>query len=162
MMIDRVARMGKKKPPIRLPAVAAVILLTLACLPAVSNADGGTANKAEKAAVLQAAREFLDAEKTGDHARVYACFAPSSPYARSHTYEDYLRQVKSSEDRVASYTIMEVSYIQNNEDLKTWPSIQKIAQVEVVVVFVHIPTKKRSELNIGFIFLKEGGRWYKS
>jgi hypothetical protein len=160
-MIKRADRTGQQKPG-WLPALAAVFLLTLACLPAVSNAGGETVNQAEKKAVLRAARAFLDAEKSGDHARVYACFAPSSSFARKNSYEEYLRQAKSAEDRVASYTILNVSYIQMNDDLKNWPLIQKIAQVEVAVVFIHIPTKKRSELNIGFIFLKEGGKWYKS
>jgi len=30
------------------------------------------------------------------------------------------------------------------------------------MIFLHISTDRRSEINIGFIFFKEGGKWYKS
>lgn len=116
----------------------------------------------EAKAVLQAARNFLDAEVRRDYPAIYACFAPSSPYARSHNYEEYLAQAQSSPDRVVAYRIVTVTYIQNNEDRKIYPTVEKFAQVEVEVTFLHEETKKRSDINIGFIFLKERGRWYKS
>jgi hypothetical protein len=122
----------------------------------------GTQSDPEAAAVLQAARKFLDAEVHKDYPVVYACFAPSSSYARSHSYKEYLAQAQSSPDRVVTYRIVTVTYIQNNEDRKTYPAVDKFAQVEVEVTFLHADTQQRSEVNIGFIFFKERGRWYKS
>ncbi|MDD5476513.1 MAG: hypothetical protein PHU03_08405 [Syntrophales bacterium] len=116
----------------------------------------------EEKAVIQAARDFLDAEMRRDYEAVYGCFAPSSPYVRTHSFEEYLKEAAASEDIVVDYAIVEVTFIQENKDLEAWPSVEKFAQVEVDVVFLHVSTKRTSEINIGFIFLKEGGRWYKS
>lgn len=116
----------------------------------------------EEAAVLEAARTFLDAEMNRDFSAVYACFAPSSPYAHANSYDDYLREALVSEDQVVDYTIVGVTFIQDNDDPEAWPSVEKFAQVEVDVVFLHLPTEEISKINIGFIFIKEGGRWYKS
>ena len=146
------------------------LLVTIVCLvlivPAVfffyNNWFEASACESEKKAVLNAARKFLDAEVRKDYPAVYACFASSSPYARSHSYDEYLAEATVSADHVADYRIVNVSYIQENDDLKTYPAVEKFAQVEVEVTFLHDETKLRSELNIGFIFLKERGRWYKS
>jgi len=40
--------------------------------------------------------------------------------------------------------------------------VEKVAQVEVDVTFLHEKTNSHSEMNIGFIFFKEQGKWYKS
>ena len=55
-----------------------------------------------------------------------------------------------------------VTYVHDNEDMGKWPSVERFAQVEVDMIFLHISTDRRSEINIGFIFFKEGGKWYKS
>jgi hypothetical protein len=122
----------------------------------------GTIPGAEEAALMQAAREYLDAEMRQDYPAVYRCFAPSSPYVHEHTYDDYLRDARASEDRVVAYAIVGVTYVHDNEDMKKWPAVERFAQVEVEMTFLHIPTDRRSEINIGFIFFKEGGKWYKS
>jgi len=116
----------------------------------------------EKQAVLKAAHEFLDAEKRRDYPAVYASFASSSAYARSHTYNEYLVHAQASPEHVADYRIVAVNYIQDNEDREKYPLAEKFAQVEVEVTFLHRDTKSYSDLNIGFIFIKERGRWYKS
>lgn len=116
---------------------------------------------AEKEAVLKAARSYLDAELRRDYPRLYRCFAPSSIYVRSHTYRQFLEDVRTAPDRLVAYRIVRVSYIQDQEDRKKFPTIDKIAQVEVEAVFLHSQTGRRSEVNIGFIFLKEKGKWYK-
>lgn len=116
----------------------------------------------EKQAVLKAAREFLDAEVRRDYQAVYSCFAASSAYARSHTYNEYLVQAKTSPDRVTDYRIVAVNYIQDNEDRGKYPLVEKFAQVEVEVTFLNQDIKSHSDVNIGFIFMKEKGSWYKS
>jgi hypothetical protein len=138
----------------------ALAVIMAFCVP--QSALCGSQNDREEEAVLQAARKFLDAEIRRDYPAIYACFAPSSPYTKTNSYEQYLAQAKLAPDRVVKYHIIDISYIKNNEDRQKFSSVDKIAQVEVDVTFLHVSTKYRSEVNIGFIFLKEAGKWYKS
>ncbi|HLZ19749.1 MAG TPA: hypothetical protein VKO67_09060, partial [Smithellaceae bacterium] len=62
----------------------ALIAFTGACLP--PNAYCTPAGDREEVAVLKAVRNFLDAEIRRDYPAVYACFAPSSVYVRTHTF----------------------------------------------------------------------------
>ena len=136
-----------------------VLILLIGLSPAAlckSTAD------AEEQAVLKAARKFLDAEIRRDFPAVYACFAPSSVYLRTHNYQQYLAEAKTAPYHVVAYQIVRVSYIQNNKDPQTISTADKIAQVEVEVTFAYEGADRRSVSNIGFIFLKEGGKWYKS
>lgn len=145
--------------------LATGVFLLLALIMALGLPDYafcGSLNDREEKAVLKAARQFLDAEIRRDYPAVYACFAPSSPYARTHNYNQYLAEAKVAPDRVVAYQIVRVSYIQDNKDPKNISTADKIAQVEVDVTFLHEATQRRSVMNIGFIFLKEGGKWYKS
>ena len=141
-------------------AYLALVMIMALCVQESALCASG--DDAETKAVLQAARNFLNAEVRRDYPAVYACFAPSSPYARTHNYEQYLAEARSAPDRIVKYRIIEVTYILNPEDRKTYPAVDKVAQVEVDVTFLHTNTRQRSEINIGFIFLKEGGKWYKS
>ena len=141
-------------------ACFALTVIMAFCVP--QSALCGSQNDREEEAVLQAARKFLDAEIRRDYPAIYACFAPSSPYTKTNSYEQYLAQAKLAPDRVVKYRIIDISYIKNNEDRQKFSSVDKIAQVEVDVTFLHVSTKYRSEVNIGFIFLKEAGKWYKS
>ena len=147
-------------------AAAAALLLAYCAFafvpPSIAEDTRESIGLSEEKHVLQAARTFLDAEVNRDFPAVYACFAPSSPYARKHTYEDYLREAAASHDRLVDYTIVGVSYIQENEDTDSWPTVEKFAQVEVDLVFMHVSTKQQSMINIGFVFFRESGRWYKS
>ena len=122
----------------------------------------GSQNDPEAEAVMQAARKYLDAEVRRDYPAVYACFAPSSSYMQTNSYEQYLAKARLAQDRVAKYRIVAITYIKNNENRQTSATIKKIAEVEVDVTFLNIATQHRSEVNIGFIFFKEGGKWYKS
>jgi hypothetical protein len=141
------------------------IVLTLAaatvfCLP--QSALCGSAGDREEQAVLKAARKFLDAEIRRDYPAVYACFAPSSVYLRTHNYQQYVAEAKAAPYHVVAYQIVRVNYIHNNKDPQTLSAADRIAQVEVEVTFAYEGTNRRSVSNIGFIFLKEGGKWYKS
>ena len=136
-----------------------VLILLMGLSPAAfckSTAD------AEEMAVLKAARKFLDAEIRRDHPAVYACFAPSSVYLRTHNYQQYLAEAKTAPYHVVAYHIVRVNYIQDNKDPQTISNASRIAQVEVEVTFAYAGADRRSVSNIGFIFLKEGGKWYKS
>lgn len=154
---------GKKTFIISLPTILLLLGLTVYFVFGLSgHAYCASAQNAEEKAVLKAARQFLDAEIRQDFPAVYACFAPSSVYVRTHTYNQYLAEAKVAPGRVIAYQIIRVSYIQENKDPKTITTADKIAQVEVEVTFQEQGTSKQSVVNIGFIFLKEGGKWYKS
>ncbi len=134
----------------------------LAMIIALAVPGCASSNDSEEKVVMKAVREFLDAEVRRDYPAVYASFASSSEYVRSHSYEEYLAEAQSSPDCVVEYRIVDITYIQDNKDRKTYPAVEKFAQVEVEVTFLNADTQHRSEVNIGFIFLKERGRWYKS
>lgn len=142
-----------------------ILLFLLASVPVLCltpNAFCGSAVDREEKAVLQAARKFLDAEVRRDYPAVYACFAPSSAYLRTHTYRQYLAEAQAAPYSVVAYQIVRVSYIEDNKNPKSITTASRIAQVEVEVTFAYEGTDRQSVVNIGFIFLKEGGRWYKS
>lgn len=146
----------------RLAAAILLALIALTTFGLPQNAFCGPAGDREEKAVLKAARNFLDAEIRRDYPAVYACFAPSSVYVRTHTYQQYLADAKVAPDRVVAYQIVRVNYIQDNKDPQTISTADRIAQVEVDVTFLQEGTQRRSVVNVGFIFLKEGGKWYKS
>ena len=137
-------------------------LLMMMVIGLSSTAFGQSTADSEEKAVLKAARTFLDAEIRQDYPAVYSCFAPSSVYLRTHTYQQYQAQAKAAPYRVVEYRIIRVSYIQDNKDPQTITTADRIAEVEVEVTFAYPETNRRSVMNIGFIFLKEGGKWYKS
>lgn len=146
----------------RLTAVIFGVLIATLVGGLAQNASCGSTGDREEQAVLKAVRRFLDAEIRRDYPAVYACFAPSSVYRRTHNYKQYLAEARVSPDRVVAYQIVRVSYIQENKDPQTISTADKIAQVEVEVTFAREGTSRQSVVNIGFIFLKEGGKWYKS
>jgi hypothetical protein len=116
----------------------------------------------DNVAVLAAARQYLDAEVKKDYPRVYACLSPSSAYCAAHTYEAYRKEAVSSPTCVTGYRIINVTYIKENDDREKFPHVEKFAEIEVEVILFYSDTGKSSEVNIGFIFIKEGGKWYKS
>jgi hypothetical protein len=122
----------------------------------------GAQNDPDAEAVLQAAKNYLDAEVRRDYPSVYACFAPSSSYIQTNSYEQYLADARSAQDNVVKYRIVAITYIKNNENRLIYAAVEKIAEVEVDVIFLNANTQYKSEVNIGFIFFKEGGKWYKS
>ena len=136
------------------------IILTVMVFGTTMNAMGD--NLCEEAAVLKAARQYLDAEVRKDYSQIYACLSPSSAYCASHNYEDYRKEALSSPTAVSEYQIINITYIKENEDREKFPHVEKFAEVEVEVVVYYSDTKKTSDFNIGFIFIKEGGKWYKS
>ena len=136
------------------------ILIMLFCFPRIARC--GVQNDPEEQAVMQAATKYLDAEVRKDYPAVYASFAPSSDYAQSNRYEQYLAEAQLAQQHVVKYRIIAITYIKKNEKKLTLSAIDKIAEVEVDVTFLHTATRQQSEINIGFIFFKEGGKWYKS
>lgn len=158
----RVNEHHSKAAKVFFTAGAYFILAVFLTFSIAGSAFCGSPNDREEKAVLEAARSFLDAEVRRDYPAVYACFAPSSAYLRTHTYQQYLAEAKGAPYHVVAYQIVGINYIEDNKDPKSNPAASRIAQVEVEVTFAYKGTDKSSVVNIGFIFLKEGGRWYKS
>ncbi len=141
-------------------ACLAMISIIVLCFPERTHCEAQ--NDPETEAVMKAARDYMDAEVRGDYPAVYASFAPSSDYAKSNSYEQYLADARLSQQRVVKYRIVAITYIKKNDSKLTFSAVDKIAEVEVEVTFLQNATKDRSEINIGFIFFKEAGKWYKS
>ncbi|MDY0045096.1 MAG: hypothetical protein RBS82_10610 [Syntrophales bacterium] len=136
-----------------------IILLCLAFIPALTVAAD---SDSEEGSLLAAARRYFSAEIRKDYSCVYESLSPSSEYKRSHSYKKYLEEALTSSHSISEYRIIDITYITGNEDRTKYPGIEKFAQIEVEVVLFFKDTGKYSEFNIGFIFTKEGGKWYKS
>lgn len=115
----------------------------------------------EEPAVFAAAQKYLDAEVRRDLPAVYACLAPSSVYCATHDYEAFLAEANASQVRIVGYKIIRIALIRDNEDLKSFPKVEKFAQVEVDVIVFYKDTNVKGDINFGFTFIKEMGKWYK-
>ncbi len=115
----------------------------------------------EEQAIFAAAKVYLDAEVRRDLPTVYACLAPSSVYCATHNYEAFLAEANASPVRIVGYKIIRIAHIRDNEDLKSFPKVEKFAHVEVDIVVFYKDTKEKGDINFGFTFVKEMGKWYK-
>jgi len=115
----------------------------------------------EEPAIFEAAKKYLDAEVGRDLPTVYACLAPSSVYCATHNYEAFLAEANASPVRIVGYKIVRISHIRDNEDLKNFPKVEKFAQVEIDIIVFYKDTKEKGDINVGFTFIKELGKWYK-
>ena len=146
--------------------VAFAILITLLSF-ASSIAGHGTdaalppGASVEEREVDAAARKYLDAEMARALKTVFGCLAPSSIYRTTHDYDAYLAQAEASPVRIREYQILRITHIRVNEDRKTYPAVEKFAQVEVDMKVFFTDTNQTAEVNFNFTFIKESGRWYK-
>lgn len=119
------------------------------------------AASAEEREIDAAARKYLDAEVARKLKTVFDCLAPSSIYRATHDYDAYLAQAGASPVRIREYQILRITHIRVNEDKKTYPRVEKFAQVEVDMKVFFTDTNQAAEVNFNFTFINEGGRWYK-
>jgi len=119
------------------------------------------ASDQEEPAVFAMAKKYLDAEVARDLPAVYACLAPSSVYCATHDYAAFVAEANASPVRIMGYKILRIAHIMKNDDLKKFPQVEKFAHVEVDVVVFYKDTSQKAEINIGFTFIKERGKWYK-
>ena len=114
----------------------------------------------EKGTVEKAAQAYLKAEMGKDSRQVYALLAPSSDYKKTHTYDEYLKDIEvNPSEAINSYKIIRIYHLRNNDDRQNYPGVDKLVQVEVEVTFTHAGPD--SIFNYSFTFLKEKGNWYK-
>jgi hypothetical protein len=115
----------------------------------------------ESKTIEQTARTYLKAEMSHDYRQVYALLAPSSPYKKSHTFEQYVRDVAGSPVVIRSYRIVDIYRLRDNDNKGHYPAVSRFVQVEVDVDVGFSDTGTTSTCNYCFTFLKEGGTWYK-
>lgn len=113
----------------------------------------------EKQKIERTAESYLKAEKDGDLKQVYAFLAPSSIYRKTHSYQDFLRDMESASRKISTYRIIDIYRLRDNDNKETFPHVEKFVQVEVDVTFKD--TGENSVYNYCFTFLREKGVWYK-
>ena len=114
----------------------------------------------EKDTIEQTVRSYLNAEIKKDSRQVYDLLAPSSDYRKSHTYEEYLKDVVANPPlSINEYKIIRIYRLRDNDNRQNYPGVDKFVQVEVEVIFTH--SGPNTVYNYSFTFLKEKGRWYK-
>ena len=114
----------------------------------------------ERNAVEKTAHAYLKAEKEKNSGQIYALLAPSSDYKRTHSYEEFMKDIAENHPlSIHEYKIVRIDRLRGNDNRKNYPGVDKFVQVEVEVTFSH--TGPNSIYNYSFTFLKEKGKWYK-
>lgn len=138
-----------------------LFLFLLPALPGCEGAKDRIALLGEKKAIEEAAGRYLEAEVNQDYGAVYESLGPSSVYRKSNTYDHYLEQAKGAPGRLMGYKILRISRLTENHDRRSYPGIDKFVRVEVEVIFEQTDSKRQTEANYDYTFIKEGGKWYK-
>jgi hypothetical protein len=115
----------------------------------------------ERSEIEQTAQAYFKAEMNHDYKKLYTYLAPSSTYRRTHTYEQFLKDVSGSPVGIMTYHIVDIYRLRGNHDPATYPAVKRFVQVEVDVDVGFADTGTTSTCNYCFTFIKEGGRWYK-
>lgn len=139
-------------------------LLFLFLLPVLPGCEGARERivlLGEKGAIEEAAGRYLEAEVKQDYRAVYESLGPSSVYRKSNTYDQYLAQARGAPGRLTGYKILRISRLTENHDRKSYPGIDRFVRVEVEVRFEQTDSKRQTEANYDYTFIKEGGKWYK-
>jgi hypothetical protein len=113
----------------------------------------------EKPTIEQTARAYFEAERERNLEKVYAFLAPSSVYRKTHSYNEFLREVEKSSKKISTFRIVDIYRLRGNDNRETYPLVDKFVQVEVDITFTD--TGENSIYNYCFTFLKEKGIWYK-
>jgi hypothetical protein len=157
----------KKESRFRFQLVRGILVAALACsclsfyTAGMASEPSAKTGDPEEQAVFTVAKKYLDAEVVRDLPAVYAFLAPSSAYCAAHDYEAFVAEANASPVRIIEYKILRVAHIMKNDDLKNFPRVEKFAYVEVDVVVFYKDTNQKADVNIGFTFIKERGKWYK-
>ena len=114
----------------------------------------------EKDTIEKTAHAYLKAEMKKDSRQVYALLAPSSDYKKTHSYEEFLKDIAENPPlSINEYKIIRIYRLRDNDNRQNYPGVDKFVQVEVEVTFTH--SGPNSIYNYSFTFLKEKGKWYK-
>jgi hypothetical protein len=147
-----------RKKQIRYILAAFILVL---CIAALASQARRIELLMERGDIENALHHYFAAEMNRNYQEVFACLAPSSVYRCTHTYKEYLRDVKDSPVRIADYTIVDIYNLRENSDRATYPDVDRFVQAEVDVVVLYTDTNDKRTVNYCFTFLKEKGTWYK-
>ena len=115
----------------------------------------------ERPRIEKTLHDYFAAEMSRDLDKVYSLLAPSSVYRRSHTYDQFMDDMKSNSVRIVKYNVVDIYGLRPNHDPSAYPKVERFVQVEVDVDVGFADTGTTSSCNYCFTFIKEGGRWYK-
>lgn len=153
----------KMTPKIKYTAISALVLMLTVAI--VLLFSGDIKNKIqlylERDEIRLSAQKYFDSETNRDFKNLYYCLAESSLYRRSHTYEDYLEDVQNSPVQVVKYEIVGIYNLRKNNDQKSYPQVEKFAEVEVEVTLFCPSSGNTAQRNQRFTFMKERGKWLK-
>ena len=142
--------------------IAILMLGVLLCgLLSMSSARNRVILYFERDSIEQAVKHYFTCEMSRDFEKLYQCLSPSSVYRQSHTYEDFLADVKNSPVRIREYKIVDIYNLTVNHDREAFPLVEKFVQAEVEVILYYTDTNQAFSFNQCFTFLKEGGSWLK-
>ena len=144
-----------------LALAAGLCLMTVAGLTALDKPRAFVALWWERPRIEQALETYFAAETAGDYEKVYQCLAPSSPYRQTHSYQDFIMEMRTSPVKIMDYQLVDIYSLRPNHDRRAYPAVERFAQVEVDVTILFTDTRQKSTANYCFTFLKEGGAWFK-
>ena len=150
----------KKKTKIAI-IVSAVIIAVVAALVIWDAPRKKVEFILEKRAIEKAIKDYFQAEMERDFKQVYAYLAPSSIYKKTHSYEEFLKDVGNSPVKIETYQIVDIYRLRDNDNRENYPLVDKFVQVEVDVDIRFTDTSAKNTYNYSFTFLKEKGIWYK-
>jgi len=114
----------------------------------------------ERDAIEKVASTYLKSEMEGNSRQVYAFLAPSSDYRKTHSYEEFLKDIVDNPPMaINTYKIVDIYRLRDNDNRKSYPAVDKFVQVEVELTFAQ--AGPNNIYNYSFTFLKEKGTWYK-
>ncbi len=114
----------------------------------------------ERDAIEKVASTYFKSEMEGNSRQVYAFLSPSSDYKKTHSYEEFLKDIVDNPPMaINTYKIVDIYRLRDNDNRKSYPTVDKLVQVEVELTFAQ--AGPNSIYNYSFTFLKEKGTWYK-
>lgn len=144
-----------------LALVAGMCLMAAAGLAAFEKTRACVVPWWERPRIEHALETYFAAEMAGDYDKVYQCLAPSSPYRKTHSYQDFIKEMQTSPVKIMDYKLLDIYGLRPNHDRRAYPAVERFAQVEVDVTILFTDTRQKSTANYCFTFLKEGGAWFK-
>jgi LPS O-antigen subunit length determinant protein (WzzB/FepE family) len=155
-------RLGKMKKKTKIAIIVSIVIIAVVAVLVIWDVPGKKVEFIiEKIAIEKVTNAYFKAEMERDFKQVYAYLAPSSSYKKTHSYEQFVKDVGSSPVRIETYRIIDVYQLRDNDDRDRYPLVDKFVQVEIDVDIRFTDTGAKSTYNYNFTFLKEKGVWYK-
>ena len=153
---------GKMKKKTKIAIIVSAVIIALVAVLVIWNAPKKKVEFIiEKIAIEKVTNAYFKAEMERNLKQVYTYLAPSSTYKKTHTYEQFIKDVGSSPVRIEAYRIVDIYRLRDNDNRENYPLVDKFVQVEVDVDIRFTDNGAKSTYNYSFTFLKEKGVWYR-